>query len=60
MCNNNIDETETFSITVTGKLIKLITIYAVIINASFTFSLVKFVVNNIATGKTVVVDKFRS
>ena len=43
-----------------GKLIKLITIYAVIMNASFTFSLVKFVVNNIATGKTVVVDKFRS
>ena len=59
--NNNIEETETFSITVTGETYKINHhLSAVIINASFTLSLVKFVVNNIATGKTAVVDKFRS
>ena len=59
--NNNIEETETFSITVTGETYKINHhLNAVIINASFTFSLVKFVVNNIDTGKTAVVDKFRS
>ena len=61
MFNNNIEETETFSITVTGETYKINHhLSAVIINASFTLSLVKFVVNNIATGKTAVVDKFRS
>ena len=35
---NNIEETETFSSTVTGgTYIKLITIYIVMINVSFTF-----------------------
>ena len=49
--NNNIEETETFSITVTGETYKINHhLSAVIINASFTFSLVKFVVNNIVTG----------
>ena len=48
MFNNNIEETETFSITVTGETYKINHhLNAVIINASFTFSLVKFVVNNI-------------
>ena len=46
MCNN-IEETETFSSTVKGNLLKLITLYVVMINVSFTFSLAKFVLNNI-------------
>ena len=47
MCVTILRKLKHFQVQSQGKLIKLVTIYVVMINVSFTFKLAKFVLNNI-------------